>query len=101
MRNHGRQRWTEVTSRSGQPGHPLRVLVMTEDLEPGPDGDAYGCLLSGYDRQGERRTQIWHVSFPDAEAWAQLEYGADSLGRWLRIPENVVDAAAYALQEAG
>lgn len=65
-----------------------RFLVIEEAAE--------GFFLYRYSKNGECVGDTWHLSEEDAKEQASYEYGKGA-ATWISIPENVLDAAKYAL----
>jgi hypothetical protein len=82
-------------------GYPLDP----DDMLPAPDvlllidAGKGGCMLFRYTAYGEFGGDTPHDSALQAEMQAQMEYG-DALLAWLDVPNDVVDAHAFAVRYA-
>ena len=61
--------------------------------------DKPGAMLFRYTAHGEFGGDTWHETVADAEEQSTFEYGG-SLLSWLDVPDDVVDAHAFAVSYA-
>jgi hypothetical protein len=91
----GRRR---VTQTAGFPIDPSKippapdVILLVADADP-------GAMHFRYPAHGELAGDTWHPSIEDAREHAIYDY-SDALGDWVDVPEDIVDAHAYAVQYA-
>ena len=82
-------------------GYPLdpKDMLPTADvvllIDKGP-GD---CMLFRYTAHGELAGDTPHDTAEEAEAQADLEYGA-ALQSWLEVPDDITDAHDFAVRYA-
>lgn len=82
-------------------GYPLdpKDMLPTADVVLLIDKGAEGCMLFRYTAHGELAGDTPHDSADDAEAQADLEYGA-ALLTWMDVPDDVADAHDFAVRYA-
>lgn len=73
---------------------PADVLLLVEG-----DAESPGAMLFRYTAHGEIGGDTWHPSAADAREQAGEEYPG-ALGEWMDVPDDVVDAHAFAVQYA-
>ena len=64
------------------------------------DSGSDGCMLFRYTAFGDYGGDTPHDTRADAEAQAEYEYGT-ALLKWIDVPEDVIDAHAFAIRYAG
>lgn len=83
---------------AGYPLDPAKMLPLADVVLLLPDGES-GAMLFRYTAHGELAGDTWHATMQDARDAAEEEYG-EALTPWLRVPDDIVDAHAYAMQYA-
>ena len=77
---------------------PEKMLPLADVVLVIADGDP-GAMLFRYTSYGELGGDTWHLSLDEAQEQAIYEYG-DALLGWMAVPDDVVDAHAFAIQFA-
>ena len=83
---------------AGFPLDPSKMLPLA-DVVLLVAGDEPGAMLFRYTAHGDFGGDTYHESLGDAREQASYEYG-DALGEWMDVPDDVVDAHAFAVAYA-
>jgi hypothetical protein len=79
-----------------KPGESKRLMPIPEVLILESDGSS--TMLYRYTLTGEYCGDTWHQSVDEALEQAKYEYG-DAIGPLEKVPNEVQDAAQYAIEE--
>ena len=82
----------------GFPLDPSKMLPIA-DVVLFVAGGEPGAMLFRYTAHGDFGGDTYHASSEEALEQANFEYG-DALGEWMPVPDDVVDAHAFAVQYA-
>ena len=83
---------------SGYPLDPAKMLPVA-DVILLVVGKEEGAMLFRYTAHGDFAGDTFHPTSEDAIEQAVFEYGA-ALGEWLTVPDDIMDAHAFAVQYA-
>lgn len=83
---------------SGYPLDPSKMLPIA-DVVLLVVGKEEGAMLFRYTAHGDFGGDTFHSNAEEALEQAAFEYG-DALGVWLRVPEEITDPHAFAVQYA-
>jgi hypothetical protein len=83
---------------SGFPLDPAKMLPIADVVLFVGNGGREAMLFR-YTAYGDFGGDTYHASLEEALEQAQFEYG-DALGEWLTVPDDIVDAHAFAVQYA-
>jgi hypothetical protein len=84
---------------AGYPLDPAKMLPLADVVLVVADGDGGGAMLFRYTAHGEYGGDTWHATVAEAYEQAVYEYG-DALVMWIQVPDDVVDAHAFAIRYA-
>jgi len=88
----------QAAQTSGFPLDPSKMLPIADVILLVAQGEP-GVMLFRYTAHGEFGGDTYHATSAEALEQASFEYG-DSLGEWLEVPDDVIDAHAFAVQYA-
>jgi len=83
---------------SGFPMDPAKMLPIA-DVILLVAGNEPGVMLFRYTAHGDFGGDTYHATPQEALEQASFEYG-DALGEWMAVPDDVVDAHAFAVAYA-
>ena len=81
----------QAAQTSGFPMDPSKMLPIA--------GNEPGVMLFRYTAHGDVGGDTYHATPQEALEQASFEYG-DALGEWIAVPDDVVDAHAFAVAYA-
>jgi hypothetical protein len=84
---------------SGYPLDPAQMLPLPDVVLLVVDREPGATMLFRYTAHGDFGGDTFHTSSDEAVEAATYEYG-EALGAWMDVPEDVVDAHAFAVAYA-
>ena len=88
----------QASQTRGFPLDPSKMLPVADVILLVAGNDP-GVMLFRYTAHGDFGGDTYHSTADEAHEQASYEYG-EALGAWLEVPDDVVDAHAFAVQYA-